>query len=85
MAETSHGGGQAFFEGSNLVKVGRNPFGHMAATSFSRRFHLYYRVILLGEKERRLSFDENRRIKNGMKRSLPAAVFFFTATAGRQK
>jgi len=40
---------------------------------------------LFQTRKRRLSFDENRRIKNGMKRGLPAAVFFFTATAGRQK
>lgn len=37
------------------------------------------------KKERRLSLVENRRLKKGIKISLPAAVFFFTATAGRLK
>jgi len=50
VAETSHSGGQAFFDGSNLVKVGRNPFGHMAATSFSRRHCFYIRVALSDKK-----------------------------------
>jgi len=81
----SLGGGQAFFDGSNLVRIGRNAFGHMTAPSLSRRCYYYNRVILWEKKERRLSSFENRRIKMGIKNSLSAAVFFFTATAGRLK
>ena len=38
MAGMSHNGGQAFFDGSLFVKIGRNSFGLMAATSLSRRY-----------------------------------------------
>jgi len=51
----------------------------MTATSFSRRFHFYNRVIPWEKKEWRLSYVENRRTKKCMKKSLPAAVFFFSA------
>ena len=49
----SPGGGRAFFDKSITVGFCRYAFCFMAATSFSRRFQQWYRVISLEDKKKR--------------------------------
>jgi len=57
MAGISLGGGQAFFDESLFVKIGRNSFGLMAATSLSRRYCSLTALFLWGKRTAALIFE----------------------------
>ena len=76
MAEMPHDGEQAFFDGSLFVKIGRNTFGLMAATSLSRRCCSFDRIIPLGQKNGGFDISKAAVRKMGITMDCCTTAFF---------
>jgi len=81
MAGISLGGGQAFFDESFFVKIGRNSFGLMAATSLSRRYCSFDRIIPLGQKNGGFDISKAAVRKMGITMDCCTTAFFFCRRA----
>ena len=82
MVEMSHGGKQDFFDGSFLVKFGRNTFGLMAATSLSRRYCSFDRIISLGQKNGGFDISKAAVRKMGITMDCCTTAFFLLPSCG---
>jgi len=81
MVEMSHAGKQDFFDGSFLVRFGRNTFGLMAATSLSRRYCSFDRIIPLGQKNGGFDISKAAVRKMGITMDCCTTAFFFCRRA----
>ena len=82
MVEMSHAGKQDFFDGSFLVRFGRNTFGLMAATSLSRRYCSFDRIIPLGQKNGGFDISKAAVRKMGIVMDCCTTAFFLLPSCG---
>jgi hypothetical protein len=82
MAGISLGGGQAFFDESFFVKIGRNSFGLMAATSLSRRYCSLTASFLWGKKNGGFNISKAAVRKMGIIMDCCTTAFFLLPSCG---
>ena len=82
MAEISLGGEQAFFDGSNHVKVCRTVMYFVAATSLSRRYCSFDRIIPLGQKNGGFDISKAAVRKMGITMDCCTTAFFLLPSCG---